>query len=216
MPRPASNAARAALDGARARATELLALEHRRTMISERLAVVDARLAARDRDEQEQAERQRASLVARGTAYGELGVQLDAFSTRAGELHGRLREQRRRQSEAARASAEQLDSLRTERSELERELTEVRERAQRAEIDDAETRLRLETAVERLRTDYDVEPESRSTRRRPGARRHHARRPRPRPRPRAAAHGPDQPARARRARRAAGAPPASSRSSSKT
>ena len=29
---------------------------------------------------------------------------------------------------------------------------------QRAEIDEAETRLRLETAVERLRTEYDVEP----------------------------------------------------------
>ena len=57
--------ARAALDAARARATELLALEHRRTMISERLAVVDARLAARDRDEQAQAERQRAGLMAR-------------------------------------------------------------------------------------------------------------------------------------------------------
>ncbi len=152
--------ARAALDIARARATELLALEHRRTMISERLAVVEARLAARDRDEQVQAERQRAGLIARSSAYGELGVQLDAFSIRAGELHGRLREQRRRQSEAARASAEQLDSLRTERRELERELTEVRERAQRAEIDDAETRLRLETAVERLRADYEVEPES--------------------------------------------------------
>ena len=36
----------------------------------------------------------------------------------------------------------------------------MRERAQRAEIDDAETRLRLETAVERLRTEYEVEPES--------------------------------------------------------
>jgi chromosome segregation protein len=152
--------ARAALDGARARATELLALEHRRTMISERLAVVEARLAARDRDEQEQAEAQRANLVARGAAYGVLAIQLDDYSIRAGDLHGRLRERRRRQSEAARASAEQLDSLRTERSELERELTEVRERAQRAEIDDAETRLRLETAVERLRTEYEVEPES--------------------------------------------------------
>ena len=129
-------------------------------MVSERLAVVEARLAARDRDEQVQAERQRAGLMARSSAYGEISVQLDAFSGRAGELHGRLREQRRRQSEAARASAEQLDSLRSERSELERELTEVRERAQRAEIDDAETRLRLETAVERLRADYEVEPES--------------------------------------------------------
>jgi chromosome segregation protein len=152
--------ARAALDAARARATDLLALEHRRTMVSERLAVVDERLAARDQHAQERAERERAAMLARSDAYRGITVQLDEFSLRAGTLHGRLREQRRRQSEAARASAEQLDTLRTERSELERELMEVRERAQRAEIDDAETHLRLETAVERLRADYDVEPES--------------------------------------------------------
>jgi chromosome segregation protein len=151
-------AARSALDAARSAATEVLALEHRRTMVDERLTAVSARLAARDRHEQEHAERQRASLVARGVAYASLAGQLDTFSTRVGELHTRFREQRRRQSEAARASAEQLDALRTERSGLERELTEVRELAQRAEIDDAETRLRLETAVERLRTDFDVEP----------------------------------------------------------
>jgi chromosome segregation protein len=150
--------ARAKLDTTRAAATDVLALEHRRTMVDERLTAVTARLAARDRHEQEHAERQRADLVARGLAYGTLAGQLDTFSTRAGELHTRFREQRRRQSEAARASAEQLEALRAERSGLERELTEVRELAQRAEIDDAETRLRLETAVERLRADFDVEP----------------------------------------------------------
>jgi chromosome segregation protein len=150
--------ARAKLDTTRARATEVLALEHRRTMVDERLTAVSARLAARDRHEQEHAERQRADLVARGAAYGSLAGQLDRFSARVGELHARFREQRRRQSEAARASAEQLEALRNERSGLERELTEVRELAQRAEIDDAETRLRLETAVERLRADFDVEP----------------------------------------------------------
>jgi chromosome segregation protein len=75
-----------------------------------------------------------------------------------GELHARLRERRREQSEAARASAEQLDALRKERGTLERGLSEVQELSRRAEVDDAETRLRLETAVERLRTEYDVEP----------------------------------------------------------
>ncbi len=150
--------ARAVLDATRARATEVLALEHRRTMVDERLTAVSARLAARDRHEQEHAERQRAGLVARGGAYLALADQLDGFSARVGELDTRLREQRRRRSEAARASVEQLEALRTERGGLERELTEVRERAQRAEIDDTEARLRLETAVERLRTDFDVEP----------------------------------------------------------
>ena len=63
--------------------------------------------------------------------------------------------------------------------------------------------MRLETAVERLRTDFDVEPAAALDAPAPevpegttlaG--------PRPRPRARAAAHGPDQPARARGARRA--------------
>jgi len=151
--------ARAALDTARAAATDRLTLEHRRAMVQERLDAVDRRLAARDRDEQAQAERERAALVQRGHAYEVLASQLEAFSQRTAVLHERLRDARRRQSEAARASVEQLDDLRSERGDLERSLAELRERAQRAEIDDAETRLRLETAVERLRAEHDVEPE---------------------------------------------------------
>jgi chromosome segregation protein len=151
--------ARAALDTARAAATDRLTLEHRRTMVQERLDAVDRRLAARDRDEQVHAERQRAALVRRGRAYDDLATQLATFSQRAAVVHERLRDARRRQSEAARASVEQLDALRSERADLERSLTELRERAQRAEIEDAETRLRLETAVERLRAEHDVEPE---------------------------------------------------------
>src|SRR5690606_35976017 len=48
---------------------------------------------------------------------------------------------------------------RRDRSAAERELAEVRERAQRIEIDEAEARLRLETAIESLRTDLEVEPD---------------------------------------------------------
>jgi chromosome segregation protein len=151
---------RAGLDTARAHATELLALEHRRTMVQERLATVEARLAARDRDEQAQAERARDTLLRRGAAYRRLGTRLEKFVHRAEELHDRLHAERQRQSARARASAEQLDSLRTERTTYERDLTEVRERAQRAEIEHAEARLRLENAVERLRTEFEVEPEA--------------------------------------------------------
>ena len=48
--------------------------------------------------------------------------------------------------------------LRKERSEAERNLMGVREQAQRLEVEDAETRLRLETLVERIRADFDCEP----------------------------------------------------------
>ncbi len=72
--------------------------------------------------------------------------------------HGELTERRRLQSEEVRALAARLDGLRADRAAAERALDEVRERARRAEVDDAEARLRLESAVELLRHDLDVEP----------------------------------------------------------
>ncbi len=70
-----------------------------------------------------------------------------------------LHERRRRQSEEAREVAARLDGLRKQRSSDERALEEVREHSRRAEIDEAEVTLRLETAVETVRRDLDAEPE---------------------------------------------------------
>jgi chromosome segregation protein len=150
--------ARAAVERARADAVERTALEQRRVMLLERLAAIEARLSSLDSDAQARAERARAALVAQARDYATIADRFTDYLTRVGELHARLRERRREQSEAARASAEQLDALRKERGALERNLSEVQELSRRAEVDDAETRLRLETAVERLRTEYDVEP----------------------------------------------------------
>jgi chromosome segregation protein len=72
---------------------------------------------------------------------------------------GDLRERRRRQSEAQRAASTRLDELRHQRADAERRLEETRERSRRAELDEAEVKLRLETAVENLRRDLEVEPE---------------------------------------------------------
>jgi chromosome segregation protein len=72
---------------------------------------------------------------------------------------GHLRQRRQRQSEAQRAAAVRLDDLRHQRLEAERRLEETREKARRAELDEAEVKLRLETAVETLRRDLDVEPD---------------------------------------------------------
>ena len=127
-------------------------------MLVERLVAVETRLALRDPETQTKAQQQRARLIAQADAYGVIEQRLVEYLGRANALHERMRDRRRRQSEAARASAEQLDALRVERTQLERGLTEVRERLQRTEVEDAETRLRLETAVERLRADFDVEP----------------------------------------------------------
>src|SRR3546814_3858304 len=65
----------------------------------------------------------------------------------------------RSQSETQRAAAARLDGLRHERADAERRLEETREKARRAELDEAEVKLRLESAVEALRRDLDVEPD---------------------------------------------------------
>jgi len=52
-----------------------------------------------------------------------------------------------------------LDDLRGRRQASEKELEQVRERLQRAEIGDAETKLRLETVTTLLRAELDIEPE---------------------------------------------------------
>src|SRR3546814_799108 len=65
----------------------------------------------------------------------------------------------RSQSETQRAAAARLDGLRHERADAERRLEETREKARRAELDAAEVKLRLESAVEALRRDLDVEPD---------------------------------------------------------
>ncbi len=71
-----------------------------------------------------------------------------------------LRERRRRQNEQARAATARLDGLRRSRAEAEKTLSQTLERIQRIEIEDAEIRLRLETLVEQIRREFDVEPDA--------------------------------------------------------
>jgi chromosome segregation protein len=133
-------------------------LEERRAVLARRLAGVDARLSSRDAAAQAEAQRRRSALSGRDRAYREVEQRLTACLGEIERLHNRLHERRRRQSESARTSGERLDALRAERSGLEQEVAETREKLNRAEIDEAETRMRLENAVERLRTDFDCEP----------------------------------------------------------
>jgi chromosome segregation protein len=134
------------------------ALEERRTVLARRLEGVDARLSTRDATAQAEAERRRAALSARDRAYREVERRLGASFGEIDALHSRLSERRRRQSEAARTSGERLDALRAERAGHEQDLAETREKLNRAEIDEAETRMRLENAIEKLRADFDCEP----------------------------------------------------------
>lgn len=133
-------------------------VDERRQFLTRRLAELEERLA-RSAAERAEAEERRRALDARMVATDRL---LAFVGERAGVIEANLtelRERRRRQSEAARAVAARLDGVRHQRKEAEAELAELRERQQRLELDEAETRLRIETAVEALRRDLDTEPE---------------------------------------------------------
>jgi chromosome segregation protein len=150
---------RATTVGAQRRELELRTaqLAERRQVLEQRLAEVDDRLA-RDPDRRAEAERHRVALEERGLGYAAVGDRLRELTTRIDELLGRWRTARRAEAERAAAASDQLQQLRTTRAGAEQELLEVRELLQRRDVEEAETRLRLETAIERLRTEHDVEP----------------------------------------------------------
>ncbi len=158
-------ARRAELDRVRTAAAKLrrdfevrgAAIEERRAVLTRRLDEIERRLAARP-DEEAAAQRRRAVLTERQAAIGALSGRLVTTLAAADTLAESLREQRRLQSEAAREAAGVLDTLRVERADTERTLLETRELLSRLDVEEAENKLRLETAVESLRRDFDCEP----------------------------------------------------------
>jgi chromosome segregation protein len=135
------------------------ALADRRDYLRSRLGEVEQRLAG-SVEARREAEAHRSELDAAELALGRLatfvGDRLALVDERLAVVH----ERRRRETDAQRALSAELDGLRRERATKERALTELRERAQRAEIDEAEVRLRLEQAIELCRTQLDVEPDT--------------------------------------------------------
>jgi chromosome segregation protein len=133
-------------------------LRERRVLVDRRRAEVEDRLS-RQAGDREGAEARRLAVEARAAATDGLARVVERRGTEVEAIVVDLRERRRKQSEATRAVAVQLDGLRQERAAAEQELGELRERQQRAELDEAETKLRIETAVEALRRDLEVEPD---------------------------------------------------------
>jgi chromosome segregation protein len=139
-------------------------LEIRNAGLLERRQVVESRLAETER-------RLEADALARAEAAGRREridralAALEALAAfveeRRGVIearHAHLLEARRRQSAEVRELAERLEMARRARSDDERALEELRERARRVDIDQAEVRMRLESAIETLRRDHDTEP----------------------------------------------------------
>ena len=127
-------------------------LERRLTDTEQRLhADGEARLVAQ----------QRRQIVQRNIgAIDRLAALVDEHRATIEVRHAELVEHRRRQSDEVRAIAQRLEDTRRRRAAAERDLEALRERSRRVEVEEAETRLRLESAVEGLRHDHDLEPDA--------------------------------------------------------
>jgi chromosome segregation protein len=134
-------------------------VEERRRYVNDRLEQVVERLS-RNIAERDAAAQRRVELEARAAATDRLTAFVTSRSATIEANLALLRDERRRQSDQAREVTSRLDALRSERASTERQLEEVRARVQRAEIADAEARMRLEAATETLRHDLDAEPDA--------------------------------------------------------
>ncbi|MFN8022888.1 MAG: chromosome segregation protein SMC [Acidimicrobiales bacterium] len=133
-------------------------LHERQTFLERRLRETEQRLEA-DAVARAVAAERRVAVERSLVAIERLAALVDGHRHVIEGRHTELLEIRRRQSDEVRAIATRLDEVRRRRSAAERELDENRERQRRLELEDAENKLRLETAVEGLRREHDVEPE---------------------------------------------------------
>jgi chromosome segregation protein len=148
-----------ALAGRRAQIeAQAKAVAARRADLARRRADAEARLgqARAQRSEAEaRAARGRGDL----TALRRLGEAAAAVADRIDDHRADLDRRRQERAAATRRLSAHLGDSRRRRADSERRLEEVRAKARRVELDGAETRLRLEAAVEALRRDLDCEPD---------------------------------------------------------
>jgi chromosome segregation protein len=132
-------------------------LHERQQLLERRLDETERRLAA-DADARIAAEGQRVRIERDIAAIDRLADVVTAHRDVIEVLHTDLVEQRRRQSDEVRGLTTELDQHRRARAEKEHALDASRERARQAELGEAEAKLRLESAIETLRRELDIEP----------------------------------------------------------
>jgi chromosome segregation protein len=130
-------------------------IDERRALLAARRAEVVVRLErlGGEAPTERPVAAQHVAVVAR------LSAVVDARIALLDDAVARVRSRRQAEADRIKSASTALEGLRRQRSAAERSLMEVRERAQRAEVDEAEARVRLESAVETLRREHDVEPE---------------------------------------------------------
>lgn len=152
--------ARAAVLASRRRELEVrnAGLHERKGLLENRIAETERRLEA-DKEARALAAERRVQVEKAIVAIDRLATLVDTHRSVIEVEHDDLVARRRRQSEEVRGLTTALDSARKGRSDAERRLEELRHKLHRSEVEEAEAKLRLETAVETLRRDLDVEPE---------------------------------------------------------
>ncbi len=148
------------MSGLRSRRTGLdmraTALEDRRAYLGRRLSEVEDRLARHGAErEAAGARRQQIEVLAIRTGWL-AGLVDDRLAVLEAELVD-VRARRERQAQALATAMGRLEELRRRRQDAERRLEEVRERFRRAELDEAESRMRQEASIETLRRELDCE-----------------------------------------------------------
>jgi chromosome segregation protein len=133
-------------------------LHERQAFLERRITDTERRLDA-DAAARAQAQSLREQIQRNIDAVSRLADVVEGHRSSIESRHAELAEIRRRQSDEVRALAGRLDDLRRRRAAAERQLDELRERGRRLDVDEAEVRMRLESAVEALRRDHDIEPD---------------------------------------------------------
>jgi chromosome segregation protein len=151
--------ARAAVLASRRRELEVrnAGLHERQTFLEGRIAETERRLEA-DHEARLLAAERREQVERSITAIDRLAHLVEGHRAVIEVEHDDLTARRRRQSEEVRGLTTALDTDRRARADAERRLEEVRQKTHRSEIEEAEAKLRLETSIETLRRDLDIEP----------------------------------------------------------
>ena len=136
----------------------LAGLREREQFLKLRLSETERRLEV-DTAARQEAGVRRQRIEASLLAIGRLAELVERHQHAAEDRLTVLYDLRRRQSDEVREVNARLDAARRGRQESEQELEAVRERGRRVDVEEAETRMRLEAATELIRRDLEVEPE---------------------------------------------------------
>ena len=152
--------ARAAALASRRRELEVrnAGLHERQQFLESRIVETERRLEA-DQEARALAAERRVQIERSLVAIERLTDLVQAHRVVVESEHDDLVERRRRQSEEVRSLSTALEAGRKARAEAERKLEEIRHTSHRSEIEEAEAKLRLETSIETLRRDLDIEPQ---------------------------------------------------------